>query len=94
MTITYPVASLPFLQAYNLLLYLYYNSITCESITLCCIIPGCIFLELEQKFKKPFTLSEGELKVEVTMELRFHSIPGIHRINHMNSNFAFSHIYV
>lgn len=92
MTVRAPVASLPL----RCLLSLYYSFIASEFIihyiTLYYVIPGYIFLELEQQIKKPLTFSEGELKAEM-IDPRLHSIPGINEINHMNSNFAFSLVH-
>lgn len=46
--------------------------------------------KIRAKNKKPLTILEGERKVDVTIEPRLGSIPGIHKVNHMESNFAFS----
>lgn len=52
-----------------------------------------LFLELEQQQLKAIDLLVGELKVQVTIDTRPHSIPDILRINYVDSNFAFLHIH-
>lgn len=53
-----------------------------------------LFLELEQKNKKAIDPFSGPLKVQVTIDTRPHSIPGILRINDIDGNFSFSHRHV